>query len=150
MKTGFLFFFSYLFLNPCQTSLAAGRRVSFDTGSCAGNMSPSPARPTITSYYRHLCTAVKIRGALGRFIEAARWKGSLFYGAAEHQARLQKLASSPRFLKTPVLIKNHAFLSSFLSSRCQNPSITPFNPGTLVRNRSFHTLQGALLHPLAC
>lgn len=76
-------------------------------------MSPSPARPTITSYYRHLCTAVKIRGALGRFIEVARCKGSLFYGAAEHQPGCKSLRQVQDF-KIPILIKNHAFLSFFL------------------------------------
>lgn len=41
----------------------------------------------ITSYYRHSCPAVKIRGTLCRFIAVARRKRLLFYGGAEHAAK---------------------------------------------------------------
>lgn len=112
-------------------------------------MSPSPARPppTITSYYRHLCAAVKIRGALGRFffIEVARCKGSLFYGAARRTSApaAKSFASSPRIFKIPILIRNRAFLS-FCLFQVPKPvdySVQPWY--ARPEPHLSHTLQGA-------
>lgn len=54
----------------------------------------------------------------------------MFYGAAEHQARLQKLASSPRFLK----------LSRFDQEPCVSFFLSFFLPGAKTRRLLHSTL----------